>query len=286
MGAVLRQFSNLLNPGPFQLPLGPLQVDWTHPISAGMIGCWVPAVMGTNNLGSANQPMSWGPGTTKKFDVNIHGPGTYNVTAGAGLNGTAAADFKFTDEFSGFWCGYKIGNGGYGYTPVIGVEISNNYDIYAPGISVSSDAYFYLRCGASGANTKFSSACTIPAMNTAGFSLKVATTGPCLGYLNGLNAASTVWGSTAVPSWTTTSQVCIDCYPPYNHPVVWTNTITNIACFWNRVLSADEMLWLDRNPYGFLIPAEFDVSTLFAGAAFLSAWARQTNLPVLGTGIY
>lgn len=57
----------------------------------------------------------------------------------------------------------------------------------------------------------------------------------------------------------------------------------------NQVMSMSQLLGWARDPWAFWYPRAKNVwlkGTAAAGGAFLAAWARNSNLPVIGTGTY
>ena len=99
-------------------------------------------------------------------------------------------------------------------------------------------------------------------------------------YVNGVSVYSgTSFGG--APNTSATSTICIGSYFSGGaHD--YTNTAATLACVWNRILSANEIAFLDADPYCFLTWAEGDwpAIAIFVAAAI----TKGSTLPIMGVG--
>lgn len=266
MASILKPFGNLLSPKR-TVPTGQLKIDWTHPLTQGLLACYVPGVSGGINLTGQGADLSpIVPNTWQ--DSTIEGPGWLTVTAGDGLKAVAPANFLGTwSGLSFYWRGYFGTASGLGGM-VIGIEHSDP----------ESNPYIYaaITFGSNGSPNVFwdSNAGGLVSLNTAtnnpntfmsvGATLPVSTASNVICYQNGAQilTPAALFG---IPTTAATTTICLQSSTAANSRSV--PATGNIACIWKRPLSADEMAWLDREPYCFLLPAEAEMPALFVSAA-------------------
>src|SRR5581483_8375734 len=101
-------------------------------------------------------------------------------------------------------------------------------------------------------------------------------------YINGIFVAT---GSdsltTTAPKYGTSPQIGLG-YSPVK--ARFPNSLTNLACVWNRALSDAELIALEDDPYGFLLPAEQEWPSLFTSSSALSGSAKGWAFALGGLG--
>ena len=97
-------------------------------------------------------------------------------------------------------------------------------------------------------------------------------------YFNGV-VGSTGTGSAGQPSFGTSPLVVIGEDGSNGRAP---NAISNMALFYNRLLSGAEIAFLDQNPYCFLLPAEGEMPALFLASG--GGAARTPTLTLMGVG--
>ncbi len=87
--------------------MGPVEVDWNHPLSQGLIGAFV-ASQGFVNVAGQSPPLK--PNTETPIGTNAFGPAYIQQTGGAGLYLTAPQNFRLLNQLSVFWKGTCLGS--------------------------------------------------------------------------------------------------------------------------------------------------------------------------------
>jgi hypothetical protein len=276
MAVILKPFQNLLNPGNFQVPTGDLAIDWTNPLTNGLIGCYVPGVNYGIDVSCqaptlTPDPSASAPGT---MTVGREGPGLLSNVAGNALQAVATPTFKTWTEFSIYWRGYSLGDSGGGLGWLIGMTSSNTatgpFTIVAIDQNGAGANWTLIwNTGGTGPQSNVFTAAYPTGSFSAGGTFRVsAATGTVLGYQNGaLATSSSVAFGAAAPTSTASAQILLNGWPITGFNSRFANAICYIGCFWNRVLSAEEMARLDREPYSFIIPAEYEMPILLAPPA-------------------
>jgi hypothetical protein len=264
------------SPSPWILPNGKLEVDWTR-APRGLAACFT----GNDNFdiaqhkrfsfytfGQAGQvPVPTPRGNAlPPFITNDYGGSVvpFNPNAGASME----VIFLCTSPASAqALCNFGNGafaSGGQGGTP-------------APGIAGLSSKLFF----AGGAFT-FSGATTLVAGRVYHAAATWDGSGNATLYLDGKSDGT---GSGTVPSNSPASFVLGGTGYVGNQlsPVIFASCA-------NVQWSADEVQQRFIDPFGFLTSAEGEWPALFVagggGGSFLAAWAKGSNLPVIGTGTY
>ena len=264
---LLKPFANVLSPSLQMLPSGSLDIDWTHPIANGLLSCHVPGIMGTIDLVTGQNYLS--KDGSPIFGLSRDGPALIsNGTNTGGMSGTAPAALLNLPSISIFLSGYQ-GGAATQFSHPLGIS----YD------SVPNDPYLYIaftnNTTANVWQLEFNSGGPGFYQSTSGFTYtqnadislggtfnSVSGNAYLYGYgvekasLTGLTSAAQA-GSTArfilmYEASMSTQDTAISC---------------NIACFWGRELSHDEMAQLDREPFCFLVPAEYELPALYVSGA-------------------
>jgi hypothetical protein len=186
---------------------------------------------------------------------------------------SVSAPTRFTSwtEFSIYWRGFVISTPHFGW--FAGVEYATTVTSpYAVAALKLNDDQVHLETIWNTNATFASVACPTALITGAklgfGGTYRVSgSAGSVFLYIDGVQVATATFGSLA-PLWVD-GVVLLNGWPaiPDRHP----NSICYICCMWNRVLSAEEMAFLDRDPYGFLVPAEYEMPL------FVPATLRQKH---------
>lgn len=265
MASILRPFQNLLSPGLRQVPTGQLAIDWTRPLTNGLMGCWVPGAMGFDNIGLNLLTLTRKANTA--FDSTQHGPGLKSSGTNASAYATAPDVFKSWTKASIFYCGMRNGNQGAQNAESLYYNVSyddiNSSPFYNIALccNTTDGIVAFWSHGASLGSLRDTAANSLPALNntfTAGATFDTA--GNVRIYKDGIFLKSGAFGAGS-PGSTATSILAI--HAPGGELARASNNTANIVCFWNRVLSDEEMCELNRNSYSFLIPAEYEMSPLY-----------------------
>jgi len=278
---VLRAFSGGLdNLHLRQTPRGPVKIDWSHPLAQGLIGCWLPGISGGIDLTGINPSLV--ARTASKTGVAVEGPGLVSDAVNTGMKGVVGNTSPlttWTDGFSIYYRGYKLGSGNNNCDILsIFYDSAGNFPFNVAGLtdpSTGQVATVWNHGGSLSQGTAKS--VNNPGLNSLGGTFKVG--GNAVLYQSGVATDTTAFGSGA-PTSTATSTVCIDTRADLSSQ--WQNSVCYVGYFWNRELSADEMAMLDADPYGFLVPAEGEMPQLFFQAP--AGGAQLSQLLAMGVG--
>jgi hypothetical protein len=288
VASILKPFQ-VLNPRR-SVPQGKLAIDWSHPLVQGLIGCWVPGSMGPIDLTGAVPDLIWeinvGSGGQPSLKSTPEGPGldaTKNSGFGnADFHGLAPSTFKTWSNLSVYWRGMigpSADNPSAG-TTLLGVAYDNAagspFTVFSLNINTSNVIGMDWNT-ASTINTVTGITPNFNAINSVGGTLPIG--GTCNFYWNGVFRSSAAFGASP-PQTSVTSTIGIGAYYPNKNQ---SNSITTICCAWNRILSAIEMALVDADPYGFLIPAEYELPALPAPSV-APIITMGATLPFMGVG--
>jgi hypothetical protein len=271
MPSILNPFSNLVAPGNYQMPVGTdLGIDFTNALSNGLIGCWIPGAMGGVDLTGASPTLKVNPNAS--FSGTPDGPSLLSTNASGqdSMQATATAPYKYTAASGGlsiYWrglisaqivsgansniCGIAYDNAG--GSPYLVAAISPQLGSQYPGMSclwnTGSITFFNIGGIVNNFNAMYSFGATF-----------AGTGGNVVFYNNGVSAGSNAFAGSD-PSTSATSQIIIggDAYASSRT----SNCLTNLCCFWNRALSAGEMMAMHLNPYAFVVSDEYDLPQTF-----------------------
>jgi hypothetical protein len=198
------------------------------------------------------------------LSVNLEGPGLYSTnTAGSNqFMGTTPASWKFTSSFSLRWRGNSLGSVSAPANNPAMVGVSYALTATAPywGIVLYRSSSGATDVALNYNNGTLQSPAAVVVLNNTSTIYDIVVTltmgGSYFIYSNGVQAGT---GSAlaGTPSWTATSQIVIGDGP---WDVSESKTVTNLAAFWNRQLSATEVLQMYLSPYGFLSPASPEIA--------------------------
>lgn len=261
MAGVLKPFGSLVNPNRLRVPLGRLSIDWQNPLTNGLVCCYVPGVMSGVNIAGlgANLILSGTPA----FKANIDGPGVDTITAPGYLSVLAPATLKVPPVGASlFWRGLIYGTVS-PWATAISVDYdtsqSSPYNVYSFMFQTSTAVLRMYMNGSGSQNLVDSYTMTANLITNIGGTFYNATTASQM-YANGVAvSAGSINGGTPTTSATTTISIGKDLV---NAVPQASNTNTAIACIWTRPLSAAEQLQMSLDPYGFLLPAEYELPIL------------------------
>lgn len=243
-------------------------IDWTHPITQGLIGCWVPGILPNASLVDG-LILANGSAPQANF-MTAEGPSIRNNQANAGLkSGTAPVAFR-SNPMSIYWRGVAFGNPSTN-TAVFGV--GSHTTATSPFIGPATIAYSGNQLGlwwnSGGVDTTILISASPPTANTV-FSCGGTVPGAnqtCFSYLNGKNISSGAFGASAVTF--TDGLITYGVYSALE--TRFSNTDMIMGCIWNRALSDDEHGYIHTNPYDFLMVVDLPFAALsFEQAAILA----------------
>lgn len=268
MASLLQPFATL-STSHKQVPNGPLAVDWTHPLSQGLMACYVPGTNGGQNIAGSGGDLAFG--TAASIGVGADGPGlasTSSTASGLSLSGVPA-NLRGKTAYSGYYRGY-VSSATTDYAPYLRLTSNNTgtelFALYCRGFVPSE---LVLNDSTNGTGEYNISS------NSTGFMSHGASAlngGNLYTYNNGNLVTTQAIGTIDAGSSTSILQIGAD---PVNNNSSFTGT-TYIAALWSRQLTHDEQAWLDREPFCFLVPAEYELPALYVS----SGGAPATSLPV------
>ena len=270
-----------LRRGQLQKP-GIPRINWSHPLAWGLVTCYMPGAYGKTiyDLTGQSPHLAWQ--TNAARGLYVEGVGLNSRAANGGAQATATANLKMTVGASLFWHGLVVSQDiVVNSCDLIGVDYdnANNAPYFGYGITtgVLSGTDIGLQWNSGGA-AAFSSATLTPTNETL-YSIggTFAIGGNAVLYADGAVLNSTAFGASA-PSYTASSMLSIGAWS--SEPTYAFQGITGIACAWNRVLSAAEMLELHNDPYCFLIYPEDEIFAavgISSGSKALSGADTFTN---------
>ena len=281
MASILKPFTNFVTPGNYQVPAGPLQIDWSRPVTNGLIGAWVPGAMGNIDISGGTQQYL-NIDTNAAIDMFGDGSGLATTSSGGGYCGYYSANLTSGSSFQAVTssggqnsvfvrCAYTgIFAGPSSYASLCGANYdnSNNSPYYTWGLQSNAAFGFTVYYNSGGSQITGNVTCTAFGSLVKGVEYDVAgcfavnSTSPKL-YQNGIDLGNT---STVFSSAATTTAAAFFAINRKNNSApaeTYSSHIIHACYVWNRFLGADEVMWLHLNPYGFLIPDEYELSGLF-----------------------
>jgi hypothetical protein len=259
-------------------PTGRARVDWRHPLANGLVACYLPGItMQGLNLAGLGGDLAL-VSTALAPAVTRDGPAWASTTAANGLKAPAPAAF-LANTVSYYWRGV-LSSATPDDTVLIGIQFADpeTGPFHYASITTQQGA---LRLGtewnSGGVHTVGS-----PFTYTAGFNSIGATFTPGGNanlYSGGVLAIFNTFGASN-PSSSATSAIVFQSSTATGGGTRVIPATGNIACIWNRALSADEMALLDGDPYCFLFSDEGEMPALF-----VSGDAVATVRPIFRSGL-
>jgi hypothetical protein len=260
------------------LPGGMPRIDWSNPITAGLVGCWVPTGEGGStpiirDLVSQNVLLPTGAAVLTAGPVGLEAKGGVNI----GWKGLLTPNQKPTNSFSCLYFGSVTATpavGGYGFAPLFGCEYTSTWT--AP----------YFSWGWYRTSNSSASAAIVSNDNASYIDFSV-TTPPAVGALTSLLGSVTLGGPFTVYSngkflgkgsntsagsigYTANSAVCVG---TQNFASSGTNSGTGmcVGAIWNRSLTSGESALISADPTNFLIFPEDDLFSLLIGRSSIGS---------------
>ena len=250
------------------LPSIPVQIDWSNPMTNGLVLAYVPGFSGPNELTQLGAPkMTYN--STCSFDMTKEGPSLKTIAQTTVVGPFALLQATHpavtANSVTIYWRGYVTNvSTGTNYPPLAGIYENGSFKPHMSLIAGSPSAV-YTEWNTGGTAT-FGANFTVANNQFCGIGATFVVGGSVQGYLNGVTAGSSTSFGASAPT-VSTPAACFGGDPtsPYDTHAV----STNLFFYWNRAFSAVEMANLDRNPYGFLIPSN-QLSTLSGIVAHIS----------------
>lgn len=287
MATYTRRASGLWTPRQAPPPSVRVGVDWDHPLSAGLIGCYI----GSQSDGGVICNLAGYGGDLTPFGTPFLVAGPYGVEAASGISGGAGygwtaplpAAMQPANRVSLFWYGGMTANGANTTTPTIFGTRFNNvgaspyipYGLLRDGTTGNVDL-------ANGDGNNFHSNASPTITLTAGNYYNVVGTidttsgtgNKSVMYNSGV-AGTTGAAGTATLNYSSTSSLNFGIAP--DTPAASSGATLLIGCIWSRVLTAGEAALLAAEPFSMLRPVQ--------PRKYYQAAAPSTNI-ASGTGAF
>jgi len=237
---------------PLQVPVGPVEIDWTHPLARGLIACYVPGsrsflsditgIGPTLNLVGASSlaPCSEGIGL---------------ASVAAGEMATAVVGYPYTSltAASLYWRGQSVGSyiGGVNPSPFVALDTTSGASPYGAFAIALFSNYFQLYWNVADTSNSIVNGVSFTEGQTASFAGTFQPGGNAISYVDGSEINSTPFGASP-PSFS--GSYSIDIGSPSGTTGRSLNAITEIALIYSRVLSPFEVAQLSATPFAMLRP--------------------------------
>lgn len=255
---------------PRNVPTVPVAVDWSHPLSAGLIGCYVPGAPSyLSDLTGIGPTLAPDSATAATLANSIEGYGYQaNQTQGSAFANVLPSQWQLGTAGTLYWRGTLVSaadtnplvlfgsvQAGGASKPVI------NYGICLDPTqnTVNSFSFFY----ANGSTQESVATKLIPTFSTCSIAASFVVGGAITAYLwlhPSYGKPSTVLHVTdgnwigSAPGYSPGDLPCIN-VDPVSDLTDYSGTITTSAYLFNRPLSQAEVVALDADPFCFLKPA-------------------------------
>ena len=269
MGLILPKY---LTPGwsPLRVPSGRFEIDPSHPLSRGIVACYVPGTGNFSDLAGFGPRLNFDTGAA--LGVNAYGPALLsNAPNGRLYSSIFPNAWKLTTAGTISWIG-RYTSGGINNSAFWGNTANPTgaapYVGYQIGYSGNNTANFFYN----GSNNFHSlSNSSIPSVLSS-ISASFVVGGQIVLYMNGQTQQSATWVDGA-PDYTggPISNVGGDS----NDTSRYINASTNAVMTWNRALSASEIALLNAAPFSMLRPATARRFYLPSTLALLNAAAAS-----------
>ena len=243
------------------VPIGPLRVDWTHPLARGLVTCYVPGTMGGKDLAAMGGALDLHINTSTGSIIDTFGgPALFNSNSSVVECPYSAAipsthpTLNWTNGTL-FWDGCLTVAGGlpgdYNNPFLINYNNLGTPPYVLLGFTTENMCPLSFATQWNTGATLTTSGAYSPGITNqfAPFNLAASALvgGNVLSYLNGVLFDTTAFGASAATSAATACMSINGSPPAYS-----ASFATRIAAFWNRVLSADEIAYLSVHPFCFL----------------------------------
>ena len=233
------------------------RIDWSNPLTDGLIGCYVPGVTGGYNLTGLGANLT--PGSAGNAFVTTKEGAAWTTASASGGFSTASAPAAWkTGNATLYMRGYNSSttNANYIFGVFYGTG-TNPYYVVSIGVPNASPNVLQAQWNTGGTYTTGSNSTKSPGTFFS-YGATFAVGGNVLSYLNGVQAASNSFGASA-PNNTGTDTLSLFTTQPID-------LLINIALAWNYPLTAAQVAALDADPYQFLIWPEDEIFALLKGS--------------------
>lgn len=275
---------------PRRVPVEPVEIDWSHPLSSGLIGCYVPGTpAGLQDLTGIGPALLPGPNGFIGYTPEGRGYSCNNGSAAA-YSTVMPPSWMLTVGGTLFWRGICTGNASTGNDVLIWGNLQNASFVadgstnppYCYAIKIDSTGLIAFGYGAADTNSEVFSnsvySVQVGHVSTVAVSFVIggAVTIYAWGGSDATKFVPTVATGTwsgAAPDYTLSPQPSIGCDSASQNTNT-SGTITQSAYLYNRALSAQEVVVLDADPFSFLRPVS---NGLRAQAALVGHPYRRWN---------
>lgn len=245
---------------PRQVPTVPVEVDFSHPLGANLIGLYIPGLGGTDLCG--NGPPIF-PQANTSFTTSAHGPGASSLMNTSGMASTAIPTrFQRVNTNMGLvHVGWhtSTATGATAESCLFGLTFSGA--TYLPFTITTNNTQFHF-CNNNGANfATFSLAAGSPTLGLNIVAVTNSTAGVAnsfYAYKNGVNTLSA--GSTGVGAvnWSGGPNCKVDmCYSQWTPGTLWMNCISLAGMIYDwgpSPMPANLAAWQGVEPFAMLRP--------------------------------
>jgi hypothetical protein len=236
---------------PKDAPTGAFEIDWSHPITRGLVALYCPSidptfdltggpkltVQGTPPLGGGPFGAEWGTSATSSTQPN----GLWAASTAAQRPTTAASVYAFVK--------YTTSPNLASNPPIVGITYDNagTSPFIAFGLYLDGGAGPFLQWNVGGTFAATTAAAAITTGNYYNFVGTVQTGGSAFCYQNGVQANTAAASAGSINS-TTTSQIVLGTNPSTTNAYS-SNTSFVISGVWNRALTPAEVALLNDQPF-------------------------------------
>lgn len=256
---------------PRKVPVGPVEIDWNHPLACGLIGCYVPGSSSVlQDLAGVGPTLL--PGPSGFIDYTPEGLGYSSNNGNASAFSTIMPNsWQLTVGGTLFWRGVCTGSASIGgVDALIWGNLQNsgfvpsgsqspNY-CYGLKIDQTSIISFGYSAGTTRNTVLGNSIYSVQVGHSSSIAATFAVGGNIVVYAWGgtdstkfvPTIATGTWSGDA-PDYTQNPEPAIGC-DPATQATVTSGTITTSAYLYDRVLTAQEIVMLDADPFAMLRP--------------------------------
>jgi hypothetical protein len=223
----------------------PINVDWNHPLSRSLVGCWLPGITGPFDIAKKISPLV--QQSACATGTGPDGPGLNSSANSAAYTLLAPTVLKILGPDNGFtlyWRGFQLStpdaNSNY---IVVSYDNASGSPFVVFGIGLNGSSQLAWQGNNGSFQSFLDTSAPVSGLNS--FAATFSSTKTQNLYKNGLITGAGQAAST--PSTTATSTFSIASFPSITTRKL--NCITYIAAAWNRMLTDSELLWLHLEPY-------------------------------------
>jgi hypothetical protein len=248
-----------------RLAAGIPRIDWTNPLTRGLVSCYLPG-QGFFDICGVGPRLTLT--STFSYGNSVEGLAFGSATAAAGAVGSVPPALQATTRLTFYWRGVMAS------ATLTNAEImvlSYNNSWTAPfGITLRANtSNLFLGWNNNGSFSSITLATTWATNVVTSVAFTLRTGGSAIGYKNGVSLGSSSAGTGPI-TYAASPKLCFNNNPAFSGN---SNCYALMGLVWNRDLSAREIQALDRDPYQFLIFPEDILSARLVGRSG-ALWAR------------